>query len=107
MGNGVTRRFTDVVLRRRRAVAAVWLALTVAGMWAAATLSDHLSARFDAPDRPAFAANEQLLTRYGTGGPIAPIVVVARGGTPDARGPRCGASPPRCPPPGRRPAVPR
>src|SRR4051794_39964069 len=48
-------------------------------MWAAATLSDRLSARFDAPNRPAFAANRELAERYGTGGTISPIVAVAEG----------------------------
>jgi hypothetical protein len=56
----------------------------VAGLWAAATLGDRLSARFDAPDRPSFATNEELAARFGTGGAIAPIVVVATG--PDAAG---------------------
>jgi putative drug exporter of the RND superfamily len=79
------RGFTDRLLRRRRAIAAVWLLLTVGGVWAAATLSDHLSQRFDAPDRPAFAANEEIVARYGTGGTIAPIVLVARGGSADTR----------------------
>jgi putative drug exporter of the RND superfamily len=72
--------WTDRVLRRRRVIALAWLALTLAGMWAAATLGDRLSARFDAPDRPAFAANRELVATYGTGGPIAPLVVVASGG---------------------------
>jgi RND superfamily putative drug exporter len=83
---GPSRRgWTDRLLRHRRAIAAVWVVLTVGGVWASATLSDHLSQRFDAPDRPAFAANEEIVRALRDGGTIAPIVLVARDGSAEAR----------------------
>ena len=73
-------RFVEFTLRRRRAVALAWLLVTLAGAWAAATLSSHLSQRFDAPDRPAFVANATILRDFGSGGVIAPIVLVGHRG---------------------------
>ncbi|MCK9249133.1 MAG: MMPL family transporter [Solirubrobacteraceae bacterium] len=73
-------RLTDVVLRHRRVVAAVWILLTLAGAGAAAGINDALSRTFDAPGRPAFDANGRIVGTFGNGGLIAPIVVVA---TPD------------------------
>ncbi len=71
-------RFVEFTLARRRAIALTWLVLTLAGAWAAGTLSGHLSQRFDAPSRPAFVANQAILAHTGSGGVIAPIVLVGR-----------------------------
>ncbi|HET9101768.1 MAG TPA: MMPL family transporter [Solirubrobacteraceae bacterium] len=70
----------EFTLRRRRWIALGWLLLAIAGGWAASTLSSHLSQRFDAPDRPAFQANAQIVRHFGTGGVIAPIVLVGHRG---------------------------
>ena len=78
-------RLTDVVLRRRRIVAGAWLLLALAGAWASSGLSGALSQSFDAPGRPAFEANEEIVERFGSGGVIAPIVAVIDGT--DARDP--------------------
>jgi RND superfamily putative drug exporter len=78
-------RLSDLVLRRRRLVAGAWLLLTIAGTWAASGLSDALSQSFDAPGRPAFEANKEIVERFGSGGVVAPIVAVIDGA--DARDP--------------------
>ncbi|MEV4421917.1 MMPL family transporter [Patulibacter sp. NPDC049589] len=71
------RRLSGPVLARRRLVAAVWVVLALAGAWAASGIGDALSRSFDAPGRPAFRANRQIVATYGNGGTIAPIVLVA------------------------------
>jgi RND superfamily putative drug exporter len=78
-------RLTDLVLRRRRLVAGAWLLLAIAGAWASSGLSGALSQSFDAPGRPAFEANREIVERFGSGGVIAPIVAVIDGA--DARDP--------------------
>jgi RND superfamily putative drug exporter len=76
--------FSNFALAHRRVIACLWLVLTLAGGWAAGTLSSHLSQSFDAPGRPAFEANRELAQRFGSGGVIAPIVAVGRKDDPDA-----------------------
>ena len=78
-------RLSDLVLRRRRLVAGAWLLLAIAGVWASSGLSGALSQSFDAPGRPAFEANREIVERFGSGGVIAPIVAVVDGA--DARDP--------------------
>jgi RND superfamily putative drug exporter len=72
------RRLTALVLGHRRLVALLWLALALAGAWAASGIGDALSRSFDAPGRPAFEANRAIVERFGNGGVINPIVLVAR-----------------------------
>ncbi|HEY4098654.1 MAG TPA: MMPL family transporter [Baekduia sp.] len=74
------RSLTSLTLSHRRIVACFWLVLTLAGAWAASTLNDHLSQSFDAPGRPAFQANREIVQRFGAGGTIAPIVAVGHRG---------------------------
>jgi RND superfamily putative drug exporter len=71
------QRLTDLATSRRRLVAISWLILAIAGGWAASGISDALSRAFDAPGREAFEANARIAERFGNGGPIAPIVLVA------------------------------
>ena len=91
------------VLRHRKLVVSVWVVLAVVGAWAASSINDHLSHSFDAPGRPAFEANKQIVGHYGNGGVIAPFVLVAdpRGSAAGRRGPsssgRPGGSPRRSP----------
>ena len=72
------------VLRHRKLIVSVWILLAVVGAWAASSINDHLSRSFDAPGRPAFEANKQIVGQFGNGGVIAPFVLVAdpRGSTP-------------------------
>ena len=69
-------RLTAFVLAHRRAVVLAWIALALAGMWAAATISDSLSQSFDAPGRPAFEANREIVQTFQTGGVVPPLVLV-------------------------------
>jgi RND superfamily putative drug exporter len=69
-------RLTGWVLGHRRWVVIAWLAVTVAGMWAAATITDSLSQSFDAPGRPAFDANREIVRTFGSGGVVPPLVLV-------------------------------
>ncbi|WP_445151108.1 MMPL family transporter [Baekduia sp. Peel2402] len=71
------QRLTDLATSRRRLVAISWLILAIAGGWAASGISDALSQSFDAPGREAFQANREIAQRFGNGGTIAPIVLVA------------------------------
>jgi RND superfamily putative drug exporter len=65
------------VLRHRKLIVSVWILLAVVGAWAASSINDHLSQSFDAPGRPAFEANREIVKTYGNGGPISPFVLVA------------------------------
>ena len=65
------------MLRHRRLVVSVWVLLAVVGAWAASSINDHLSKSLDAPGRPAFDANQEIVATYGNGGLIAPFVLVA------------------------------
>lgn len=95
-------RLTSFVLAHRRGVVAAWLVLALAGIWAVTGLSDALSQSFDAPGKPAFAANRELARDFRSGGPVAPIVLVTRaGGDATARLARVGRAVP-----GARVAVP-
>src|SRR6201996_619403 len=65
------------VLRHRKLIVSVWILLAVVGAWAASSINDHLSQSFDAPGRPAFEANKEIVATYGNGGLISPFVLVA------------------------------
>ncbi len=71
------RRLTESVLAHRRLVLLAWLVLTLAGMWAAATITDSLSQSFTAPGKPAFEANERIVGTFASGGVVPPLVLVA------------------------------
>ncbi len=71
------RRLTDFVIRRRRIVAGAWILLAIVGGWASSGLSDALSQQLDAPDRPAFEANREIVERFRSGGVVAPIVAIS------------------------------
>jgi RND superfamily putative drug exporter len=79
----VVDRLTRWVLAHRRLVALAWIAVTAAGMWAAATISDSLSQSFTAPGRPAFEANEEIVRTFGTGGVVPPVVLVTQTADPN------------------------
>ena len=68
------------VLRHRRLIVSVWVLLVIVGAWSASSISEHLSQSFDAPGRPAFEANKQIVAEYGNGGVISPFVLVAAPG---------------------------
>jgi putative drug exporter of the RND superfamily len=67
---------TGAVLRHRRLVVLGWVAVVVAGMWAAATINNSLSRSFDAPGRPAFDANREIVGLFKSGGVVPPVVLL-------------------------------
>src|SRR3954452_19633234 len=75
----VVVRLTHLVLAHRRTVVVGWLLVVVAGMWAAATITDSLSQSFEAPGRPAFDPNRESVRTFGNGGVVPPLVAVGDG----------------------------
>ncbi|GIG88843.1 MMPL family transporter [Plantactinospora endophytica] len=67
--------WTEWVLRHRTAVVLFWLVLTGAGGALAGRTVDALSFDFALPDQPAYQANQEILERFGTGGPHDPLVL--------------------------------
>jgi putative drug exporter of the RND superfamily len=65
------------VLRHRKLTVSIWVLLALVGAWAASSINDHLSQSFDAPGRPAFEANKEIVKTFGNGGLISPFVLVA------------------------------
>jgi putative drug exporter of the RND superfamily len=68
---------TDWVLAHKRTVAAFWVLLTIAGFWGAGRVTDALDDQFSMPDSEAFAVNEEIESRFQTGGATPPLVAVA------------------------------
>jgi putative drug exporter of the RND superfamily len=69
-------RLSTLVLRHKRIVVLLWLALTVAGMAASPRVSDRLSQQFNLPGQPSYEANRAILRTYGNGANTFPIVAV-------------------------------
>lgn len=68
---------TNWVLAHKRAVAAFWIVLTIAGFWGAGQVTDALDDQFSMPSSEAFAVNEEIEARFGSGGITSPLVGVA------------------------------
>src|SRR4051812_19329713 len=77
--------WTRWVLAHGRIVALVWVLLTVAGGAAASQISDSLSQSFSSPGREGFDTNAEVLKRFGAGGSVPPVVLVADGRPEQAR----------------------
>jgi RND superfamily putative drug exporter len=76
-------RFTEVVLRHRRAVGLIWLVLFVAGVGAASQLSSRLTVDFSLPGQPGYEAEQQLIKDYGASSfdTFVPVLTVPQGET--------------------------
>ncbi len=68
---------TAFVLRRRRIVALFWLLALIAGGYASATLSSHLSQSFQIPGARSAKADAAIIARYRSGASEPPLVPVA------------------------------
>ncbi|HWH46092.1 MAG TPA: MMPL family transporter, partial [Thermoleophilaceae bacterium] len=82
---------THRVLRHKRLVAGIWIALTLVGMGAAGPASEALDQRFSVPDREGWETSQEILAVYGNGGenpPIVPVVDLPEGTTVDSAGVR-------------------
>jgi RND superfamily putative drug exporter len=64
-----------LVLRRRRAIVFVWIALTLLGAYAANAVSSRWLEQFSIPGYSAYEANQRTLKTFGTG-ENAPLVAV-------------------------------
>jgi putative drug exporter of the RND superfamily len=82
---------TRWVLAHKRAVATFWIVLTIVGFWGAGQVTNALDDQFSMPESEAFAVNEEIDERFGSGGPVGPPVAVAelpRGARADTPGVR-------------------
>ena len=70
------QRLSHFVLAHKRLVALSWLAIFIAGMIATPHVTNRLSTEFSLPGQKGFEANEAIVSRYGNGGPAAPLVPV-------------------------------
>jgi RND superfamily putative drug exporter len=66
------------VLRHRALVVLVWVVLAVAGGVTAPKTVDSLSYDFGLPGQPAYEANQQILSDYGSGGQVDPLILMVR-----------------------------
>lgn len=80
-------RFAEVVLRRRWAVAVLWLVLLVGGLAAAGGLGGRLSFDFSLPGQPGYEAEQRLVATYGVSSAdtLVPVVTVPGGQTVQGR----------------------
>src|SRR4051812_32868874 len=82
---------TRWVLSHKPLVAAVWVALAVAGVAATGPADKAFEEQFNIPGKEAFAANSQIAAAYGNGGdvaPLVPVVTLPAGTTVDSPGVR-------------------
>jgi RND superfamily putative drug exporter len=80
---------TRIVLSHRRAVAAIWLLLAVAGAATAKTTIGRLTTSYVLAGSPGYAANQQIAARYDNGGaatPVVPVITLPAGQAIDGRG---------------------
>ncbi|HEX7526779.1 MAG TPA: MMPL family transporter, partial [Gaiellaceae bacterium] len=68
-------RFAHQIVRHRRAVIAVWIVLTIFGMFSASQVSKRWFESFSIPGYSAYEANQRTLHTFGTG-EQAPLVAV-------------------------------
>src|SRR5262249_37704457 len=64
-----------LVLRHKRAIVLLWLALTLLGAWSANAVSSRWLEQFSIPGYSAYEANQRTLKTFGTG-ENAPLVAV-------------------------------
>src|SRR5437867_12322427 len=72
---GVLARLAHVVHRRRRRVIAIWVVLTLFGVFATAKVSSRWFESFSIPGYSAYETNQNVLKTFGTG-ERAPFVAV-------------------------------
>src|SRR6266542_4116099 len=68
-------RLARLVLRRRKTIIALWLALTVLGAYSAARVSNRWLEQFSIPGYSAYEANQRTVKTFGSG-ENAPLVAV-------------------------------
>ena len=75
-------RLAHVIVRRRRAVIAVWIVLTLFGAFSAGQVADRWFESFSIPGYSSYEANQRTLKIFGTGenAPLVARVHTAGGG---------------------------
>ena len=71
--------FTDLVIRRRRLVALLWLLALLLGGFASSVLSSHLSQSFEIPGTPSYIADSAITGRYGSTEALVPVIRLPAG----------------------------
>jgi putative drug exporter of the RND superfamily len=59
--------FAHIVVRRRRWIIGIWIALTLLGVFSASQVSKRWYQSFSIPGKPAYEANQRTLQAFGTG----------------------------------------
>lgn len=75
---------TGWVLAHRALVAVGWLVLTLVGFYGSAKVTDALNESFTMPDSASTIANEEIVSRFDSGGstpPLVAVVTLPRGAT--------------------------
>ena len=72
-------RFTELVVRRRRLVALIWLVALLLGGFASSVLSSHLSQSFEIPGTPSYVADSAITARYGSTDALVPVIRLPAG----------------------------
>ncbi|HZD71825.1 MAG TPA: MMPL family transporter [Actinomycetes bacterium] len=83
------RRLSRLLLRHRLLVGLLWLAVLVAGVATAGSVSGRLSTDFSLPGTRSYEANQAIVRAYGNGGdarPLVPVVTLPAGTTVDSPG---------------------
>ncbi|HST68035.1 MAG TPA: MMPL family transporter [Solirubrobacterales bacterium] len=68
---------TRWILSHKSLVALFWVALTFAGFFGSSQVTDALDEQFSMPSSSAFAVNQEIEERFGSGGATPPLVAVA------------------------------
>jgi RND superfamily putative drug exporter len=71
-------RLTSWVLRHKRLVLGLWIAVTIAAFAGMQPAGNALSDQFSVPGREGFETNRDIAATYGNGGDVAPIVPVVQ-----------------------------
>src|SRR5215207_5339908 len=75
-------RFTEVILRHRRLISALWIALFLVGGATAGMLADRLVVDYSVPDQPGYETDQQIVETYGQSARVPLVAVVT---TPDGQ----------------------
>src|SRR5881628_218516 len=73
-------RLARTVIRRRRVVVGVWLALTIFGAYSAARVSHRWFESFSIPGYSAYETNQRTLHTYGSGEQFPLVAVITAPG---------------------------
>ncbi|HXR22627.1 MAG TPA: hypothetical protein VN786_08735, partial [Acidimicrobiales bacterium] len=69
-------RLGQSVVRHRRAVLVFWFLVAIAGVALVGGITSRLSSGSSFPGLPSYAASQEILHIYGTGGDNPPVVMV-------------------------------